>query len=85
MKAAGAIGDDVIATENHIINEDALELAYEGNRWEDLVRVALRRNDPSFLADKVYDKLSKEGNTNASAVRTKLLNVNNWYLPFRWE
>lgn len=83
-KAAGAVGDDMITTENHIIEEDALELAYEGNRWEDLVRVALRRNDPSFLADKVYDKLSKEGNSKASEVRSKLMNVNNWYLPFTW-
>ena len=66
LTAAGAIGDNLISTENNIINEDALELAYEGNRWEDLVRVALRRNDPAFLADKVYDKLSKEGNSNAS-------------------
>lgn len=83
-KAVGAVGDDMITTENHIIEEDALELAYEGNRWEDLVRVALRRNDPSFLADKVYDKLSKEGNSKASEVRSKLMNVNNWYLPFTW-
>jgi hypothetical protein len=84
LKAAGAIGDNMISTEDNIIREDALELAYEGNRWEDLVRVALRRNDPAFLADKIYDKLSKEGNANASAVRSKLLNVNNWYLPFNW-
>ena len=84
LTASGAIGDDMITTENNIINEAALELAYEGNRWEDLVRVALRRNDPSFLADKVYDKLSKEGNAQASTVHTKLLNVNNWYLPFSW-
>jgi hypothetical protein len=83
-KAVGAVGDDMITTENHIIDEDALELAYEGNRWEDLVRVALRRNDPSFLADKIYEKLSKEGNGKASEVRSKLMNVNNWYLPFTW-
>lgn len=84
LKNSGVIGDDVITTENNIINEDALELAYEGNRWEDLVRVALRRNDPSFLADKIYEKLSKEGNGKASEVRSKLMNVNNWYLPFIW-
>lgn len=85
LNVVGAIGDDAITTENNIINESAMELAYEGNRWEDLVRVALRRNDPAFLADKVYEKLSKEGNANAGAVRSKLLNVNNWYLPFDWK
>ncbi|SHG46874.1 SusD family protein [Flavobacterium fluvii] len=85
LVVAGAIGDNVITTEDNIIREAALDLAYEGSRWEDLVRVALRRNDPSFLADKVYEKLSKEGNSNAGAVRSKLLNVNNWYLPFDWK
>ena len=84
LKNIGAVGDDMITTENNIIQEDALELAYEGNRWEDLVRIALRRNDPAFLADKVYEKLSKEGNGNASEIRAKLMNVNNWYLPFTW-
>jgi len=78
------VGDILISIENNIIDEAALELAYEGNRWEDLVRISLRRNDPSFLADKVYEKLSKEGNGKATEVRTKLMNVNNWYLPFTW-
>ncbi|MBP6181731.1 RagB/SusD family nutrient uptake outer membrane protein [Flavobacterium sp.] len=83
-RAAVVAGDSLISIENNIINEDALELAYEGNRWEDLVRVSLRRNDPSFLANKVYEKLNKEGNSQASVVRAKLMNVNNWYLPFSW-
>ncbi|KDN54830.1 RagB/SusD family protein [Flavobacterium seoulense] len=82
--SVGAIGDDVITTENNIINEAALELAYEGNRWEDLVRIARRRNDPSYLANKIYDKLSKEGNAEADNVKAKLMNPANWYLPFNW-
>jgi len=71
-----------LAMEDNIINEDALELAYEGNRWQDLMRVALRRNDPSFLADKVYNKLLKDGNPAASTVRAKLMDPKNWFLPF---
>lgn len=78
------VGVDMISIENNIINEAALELAYEGNRWEDLVRVARRRNDPSFLADKIFDKLQKEGNPEADNVKAKLMNPNNWYLPFNW-
>lgn len=78
------VGDSLISIENNIIKEAALELAYEGNRWEDLVRVARRRNDPAFLADKIYDKLNLEGNAEATEVRTKLMNPNNWYLPFTW-
>jgi starch-binding outer membrane protein, SusD/RagB family len=84
LQRAKVVGDSLTSIENNIIDEDALELAYEGNRWEDLVRVSLRRNDPAFLADKIYEKLNKEGNPNASAVRTKLMDEKNWYLPFNW-
>ncbi|MCC9165808.1 RagB/SusD family nutrient uptake outer membrane protein [Pontibacter harenae] len=71
--------------EDKIIEEAALELAFEGNRWPDLLRIAIRRNDPAFLADRVYEKLQKAGNPQASAVRSKLMNKENWFLPFRWE
>ncbi len=84
LVAAPVVGDSLISIENNLIDEAALELAYEGNRWEDLVRIARRRNDPSYLADKIYDKLNKEGNAEATEVRTKLMNPNNWYLPFSW-
>lgn len=84
LPPAPVVGDSLTSIENNLINEAALDLAYEGNRWEDLVRVALHRNQPEFLADKIFDKLSKEGNPNASAVRSKLMSVNNWYLPFIW-
>lgn len=78
-------GDSTLSIEDNIINEAGLELAYEGRRWPDLVRIALRRNDPSFLADKVYQKLVKDNNGQAATVRAKLLNKENWYLPFRWK
>ncbi|MGC4234186.1 MAG: RagB/SusD family nutrient uptake outer membrane protein [Niabella sp.] len=76
--------DSTIAIENMIVEEAALELAFEGRRWSDLVRIALRRNDPSFLADKVYEKLRKQNNPAAATVRAKLMNKENWYLPFKW-
>ncbi len=85
VERAEVFGDSLISIENNIIKESALELAYEGNRWGDLVRVALRRNDPSFLADKIYYKLSKDGNSKASEVRSRLMNPNNWYIPFVWK
>jgi hypothetical protein len=69
--------------ENAIIDEAGLELAYEGQRWGDLERIALRRNDPSFLANKIYQKLLRDGNPNASTVQAKLMNPANWYLPFK--
>jgi hypothetical protein len=80
------VTDSVNNVENMIINEDGLELAYEGNRWSDLLRVAIRRNDPNFLADKVYNKLLKSGvfAGMASQVRSKLA-AKDWFLPFKWQ
>lgn len=77
--------DSITNVENMIINEDALELAYEGERWPDLLRVAMRRNDPSFIADKIYDKLRKSGLSAgaAGAARAKLLSKD-WFFPFKW-
>lgn len=77
--------DSLLQVEDYLVEEAALEMAFEGSRWEDLVRIAMRRNDPSFLADKIYEKLSKEGNPLADEVRSKLMNRENWYLPFDWE
>lgn len=73
----------MIRIENAIIEEAALELAFEGHRWQDLVRIARRRNDPAFLADKVYEKLLKANDPRADEVRARLLDPNNWYLPFK--
>lgn len=80
------VTDSVTNVENMIISENALELAYEGQRWQDLLRVAIRRNDPAFIADKVYDKLRKSGISAgaANAARTKLM-TKDWFLPFKFN
>jgi len=78
------VADSLLSIESGLIHEGALENAFEGTRWPDLLRVALRRNDPNFLADKIYQKLLKDGVGNAAAVRTKLMDPKNWYLPFNW-
>lgn len=85
VERASVVGDSLISIENNLIREAALELAFEGNRWGDLVRIAIRRNDPAFLADRIYQKLLKEGNPKANEVRTKLMSPSNWYLPFIWK
>ncbi|ANW95410.1 hypothetical protein AXE80_03555 [Wenyingzhuangia fucanilytica] len=64
-----------------ILNEAALELAFEGNRWEDLVRFSRRANDPSIIADAVANKFELAGNAaQANSVRQKLSNPSNWFL-----
>jgi tetratricopeptide (TPR) repeat protein len=71
--------DPVLYREDLIIQERALELAFEGKRWFDLMRIARRRNDPSYLADKVAAKYSDPAR--AEFVRSWLMNEANWYLP----
>jgi tetratricopeptide (TPR) repeat protein len=66
--------------EDMIMEERAMELAFEGKRWFDLVRVANRRGE-SYLAGKVSAKY--EDPSLASTVYDKLMDKNNWYLPFR--
>lgn len=77
----------VIDTENKIIDEDALELAYEGYRWPDLLRIALRRytTDPDYLANKIGAKFDASGSGDAATVRARLSNKANWYMPFKWQ
>jgi hypothetical protein len=65
--------------EDLILNERAMELAFEGHRWFDLVRVARHKNDPAFLADKVASKFTDP--VKREEVRNRLLDQNNWYLP----
>ena len=65
-----------------ILEEAALELAFEGNRWEDLMRFALRSNDPSLLANAVANKFETSGDiAGANAIQQKLMNPENWFLP----
>lgn len=85
LPSLAVVGDSTISIENNNITEAGLELAFEGNRWGDLMRIARRRNEPAFLADKVFQKLVKENNPNATAVRSKLMDPNNWYLPFKFD
>lgn len=75
--------DSLVQIENGLIREEALEDAFEGTRWASLLRIARRRNDASFIADKVYQKLLKDGDPNADAARNKLMNKEGWYLPFK--
>ena len=81
-----SVVDSIAQIELQLINEQALETAFEGTRWADLLRIAIRRNDPAFLADKIYEKLRKNGASAGAAnqARAKLL-ARDWFLPFKWN
>jgi hypothetical protein len=69
--------DTIRYVDEMICNEYALETAFEGNRFHDLMRFAIRWNDNDFLAERVARK------HNNDQIRTKLNNRQNWYLPFK--
>jgi hypothetical protein len=67
--------------EDAIIDEGALEVAYEGNRWQDLVRITLRREKEapgsgfSFINAKLKAK--------SSAAKT-ISKREDLFLPFKF-
>jgi hypothetical protein len=65
-----------------IIKERAMELAMEGKRWFDLVRVATNENQPDFLISRVV-----AGRTVAerSQIRARIIDPRGWYLPIHRE
>lgn len=64
--------------EDLIVDELAYETGFEGQRWFDLMRVAKRRNDPSYLAKKVAQKYPPESK---DKVQERLMNTENWFVP----
>ena len=63
--------------EDLIVDEMALEGAFEGYRYYDLMRVALRRNKPAYLATAIC----RRNGTPDEQLRTLLSDTKNWYLP----
>lgn len=61
-----------------VLNERARELAFEGKRWYDLVRLALRTNTTNEVSTLVSAKIEGGG---ASAVKKKLSTMNSLFFP----
>lgn len=63
--------------EELLMDERARELAFEGERFYDLMRVAKRRNKPEYLANKVSAKYPAGMR---ESIKTKLMDPKNWYI-----
>ena len=70
--------DTIMAVEELLCDEEAMEFAFEGTRWYDLMRFARHKNRAglsgnAWLADKVK----------ANEPLKAITDENNWYLPFK--
>ena len=68
-----------------LLNEDALEFAFEGMRYYDIMRFALRSSNPGqFLANQIWNRRGKQ---NRDAIRSELkkdlTQQQNWYLNWK--
>ncbi len=76
---AGNLYGKQLMLEEKILDERARELAFEGERFYDLMRIAKRRNDPSFLAKAVSAKYPID---RREQIYNHLLDEQNWYIHY---
>ncbi len=90
--AAPTLADTINAIENIIVDELALETAFEGNRFTDLVRIAEHKNESGYngtdwLANKIANRGGLPTGIDATvkvegrdeSLYSKLLETKNWY------
>lgn len=73
--------DSINAIEKMIVKEAALELAYEGQRWTDLIRVARRLQKIDGSGGQFLNDVMRRKYELAGVAAPDFTNVNNWYLP----
>ena len=70
--------DTIMAIEELLCDEEAMEFAFEGCRWYDLMRFAKHKNRAGLLGNAwIADKVKNNNPTKSLATEQ------NWYLPFK--
>ena len=72
--------EKMLDLEEKILQERAREMAYEGKRWYDILRIAKRRDDPSMVVELMKQKYPEEYH---GKVESFYQSAANWYLPFK--
>ena len=80
----GTLNDTINAMEDLICDEMALELAFEGNRFGDLTRMAEHKNHAGLYgANYGIRWLARKLAYKADGLEQRLMDKQNWYLPFK--
>ena len=76
---AQLIAEQQVAVDSLILNESALEFAFEGTRYYDIMRYALRQADPEATMDKIIGMRRGKATTTATPLTTR----SNWFLSWK--
>ena len=79
-KRSQLIAEQQLFVDSLLLNENALEFAFEGTRFYDLMRFAIRKGDTSILADRVYARRGRNAAAAQSGIAANLRDQRNWYL-----
>jgi hypothetical protein len=80
----GTLNDTINAVEDLICDEMALELAFEGSRFNDLSRMAKHKNNAGLYGGDYGTKwMANKLAYKAAGLKDRLLDEQNWYLPMK--
>ena len=75
--------NSVTSMEELVLDERRRELMFEGKRWFDLVRKAMRDGNADYVSQKVQNKNPKGSNSSVSA--SKFKNLKGLFLPINFD
>jgi hypothetical protein len=85
MKRQQLVAEQQLFVDSLLLNENALELAFEGTRYYDLMRFAMRQSKPAdFMAKYIFARRGEEKYDEVKAeVKTDFTDRSTWFL--RWN